>query len=106
MKSCCPRACCPLRLYLPRQPLTICKRAHPPVCAVNRTAETDGAGSTRTPAAKAAIFTGLYATLGGVALCIAPVSVFSLLFDASSVPQGWIRVGGEYREHEFPLDGV
>ncbi|KAG1672137.1 hypothetical protein FOA52_001725 [Chlamydomonas sp. UWO 241] len=48
----------------------------------------------QSPAAKAAIFTGSYAAVAGLALMLAPMSAFGLLFDASSVPRGWIRVGG------------
>ncbi|KAJ9512927.1 hypothetical protein QJQ45_029051, partial [Haematococcus lacustris] len=48
----------------------------------------------RTPAAKAAIFTGTYAITAGLALLAFPVTSFGLLFDASAVPTVWIRVGG------------
>ncbi|GFH25249.1 uncharacterized protein HaLaN_23182, partial [Haematococcus lacustris] len=48
----------------------------------------------RTPAAKAAIFTGTYAITAGLALLAFPVTSFGMLFDASAVPTGWIRVGG------------
>ena len=38
--------------------------------------------------------TGLYATIAGLALLVAPVTSFGLLFDARSVPTCWIRLGG------------
>uniref|UniRef100_A0A383V6C6 Uncharacterized protein n=1 Tax=Tetradesmus obliquus TaxID=3088 RepID=A0A383V6C6_TETOB len=46
------------------------------------------------PAAAAALFTGLYALLAGVALLAAPKAVLGLLFDVSTVAAGWIRLGG------------
>jgi hypothetical protein len=46
------------------------------------------------PAAAAAIVTGVYATLAGAALALAPRTTFGLLFDAAAVPVGWVRVGG------------
>ena len=46
------------------------------------------------PAATAALFTGAYALAAGAALVAAPKAALGLLFDASAVPPGWIRVGG------------
>lgn len=42
----------------------------------------------------AALFTGTYITLVGLAVLIWPVRVFSLLFNAKTIATGWIRVGG------------
>ncbi|GBF98271.1 hypothetical protein Rsub_10934 [Raphidocelis subcapitata] len=73
------------------QPLGRARPAAPAVAAV-------GASLARWrrayPAAVAAAFTGLYALLAGAALVAAPATVFGLLFDAASVPKGWIQVGG------------
>jgi len=44
---------------------------------------------------RAALVTGAYATVAGLALCAAPRSVLGLLFaEAATLPRGWIRVGG------------
>ncbi|KAK9817031.1 hypothetical protein WJX72_008675 [[Myrmecia] bisecta] len=52
-------------------------------------------GSPSEPAAaSAAWFTGAYILLVGLALIAAPTTMFGLLFDASAVTPGWIRVGG------------
>ncbi|GLC41727.1 hypothetical protein PLESTB_000683700 [Pleodorina starrii] len=46
------------------------------------------------PHVAAAVFTGTYAVIFGVALALAPKQVFGLLFGAETVSSGWIRVGG------------
>lgn len=46
------------------------------------------------PTARVALRTGVYITSLGLAVLVAPVTTFGLLFDASTVPQGWVRVGG------------
>eukprot|EP00198_Chlamydomonas_reinhardtii_P003386 XP_001692722.1 predicted protein [Chlamydomonas reinhardtii] len=47
-----------------------------------------------TPQIQAALFTGTYAVIFGLALCLVPQQVFGLLFAAETVSSGWIRVGG------------
>ena len=47
-----------------------------------------------THADSAAKFTAAYACALGAALMAAPTPVFSLLFDASAVPRGYVRLGG------------
>ncbi|GFR44409.1 hypothetical protein Agub_g5642, partial [Astrephomene gubernaculifera] len=53
---------------------------------------------TNTPANQAAhktaFFTGSYAVAFGLALTIAPKTIFGLLFRSETVSSGWIRVGG------------
>lgn len=44
--------------------------------------------------ARVAMRTGVYITALGLAVLVAPVATFGLLFDASLLPAGWIRVGG------------
>eukprot|EP00899_Mesostigma_viride_P024118 jgi/Mesvir1/4891/Mv11158-RA.1 len=45
-------------------------------------------------AGKSAAFTGAYIFLVGLALLVAPLTVFGLLFDVRTITGGWIRVGG------------
>ncbi|KAK9803452.1 hypothetical protein WJX73_002720 [Symbiochloris irregularis] len=47
-----------------------------------------------TPTAKAAAFTGLYILAAGVALLLAPGTIFGLLFSARDVSTTYLRVGG------------
>ncbi|KAF5841157.1 hypothetical protein DUNSADRAFT_14159 [Dunaliella salina] len=83
-----PRAADALK-YLPSN--SSCSPSRLQVCSSHHPDQDVGS---RTPAAKAAIFTGTYATVAGLALTMSPVTVFGLLFDATAVPRGWIRVGG------------
>lgn len=46
------------------------------------------------PAAKASLFTGAYITAVGFLLLVAPVTIFSLLFDPRTIAPGWIQVFG------------
>eukprot|EP00192_Tetraselmis_astigmatica_P002157 CAMPEP_0117690504 /NCGR_PEP_ID=MMETSP0804-20121206/25163_1 /TAXON_ID=1074897 /ORGANISM="Tetraselmis astigmatica, Strain CCMP880" /LENGTH=988 /DNA_ID=CAMNT_0005503557 /DNA_START=93 /DNA_END=3058 /DNA_ORIENTATION=+ len=46
------------------------------------------------PPLMAAMITGAYISLAGLLLMAAPVTVFGLLFDASKIAAGWIRVFG------------
>ncbi|KAG2423440.1 hypothetical protein HXX76_015311 [Chlamydomonas incerta] len=70
--------------------------------AVRVRAGAEGAASRQQPASapsgtphiQAALFTGTYAVIFGLALCLAPQQVFGLLFAAEAVSSGWIRVGG------------
>lgn len=44
--------------------------------------------------ASAAMFTGAYVLVAGLALILFPLLTFGLLFDPRILPIGWIRVGG------------
>uniref|UniRef100_A0A7S3QQ87 Uncharacterized protein n=1 Tax=Dunaliella tertiolecta TaxID=3047 RepID=A0A7S3QQ87_DUNTE len=99
------KGACLQRTFRTRRTLAAGLRKQPPsnsrcgpsklqVCRANSVHHPSQEAGSRTPAAKAAIFTGTYATIAGLALVISPVTVFGLLFDASAVPRGWIRVGG------------
>uniref|UniRef100_A0A7S3XCQ5 Septum formation inhibitor MinC C-terminal domain-containing protein n=1 Tax=Picocystis salinarum TaxID=88271 RepID=A0A7S3XCQ5_9CHLO len=50
--------------------------------------------TTFSAAGKAALFTGAYIGLVGLALMIAPVTCFGVLFDTRVISSGWIRVFG------------
>ncbi|DBA85210.1 TPA: hypothetical protein ACH3X2_005916 [Trebouxia sp. C0005] len=48
----------------------------------------------RNEPASAAMFTGAYILVAGLALIVFPLLTFGLLFDPRLLPVGWIRVGG------------
>ncbi|KAG2429964.1 hypothetical protein HYH02_013915 [Chlamydomonas schloesseri] len=70
--------------------LAVCVRAGAEGAASRQPA----AAPSGTPHIQAALFTGTYAVVFGLALCLAPQQVFGLLFAAETVSSGWIRVGG------------
>ncbi|EFJ46587.1 hypothetical protein VOLCADRAFT_93052 [Volvox carteri f. nagariensis] len=62
------------------------------VCAAS-SCDKPSTASTR-PHIAAALITGTYAIIFGIALVLAPKTVFGLLFKSETVSSGWIRVGG------------
>jgi hypothetical protein len=60
----------------------------------NRATRSAEASAPLSKPAWAALVTGAYITLVGLAVLIWPVRVFGLLFNAKTIAPGWIRVGG------------
>ncbi|GIL89836.1 hypothetical protein Vretifemale_17539 [Volvox reticuliferus] len=72
-----------------------CPKVHKAPVTIFAAARNERPSTTKAqPHISTAIFTGTYATIGGIALVLAPKQTFGLLFGAEPVPLGWIRVGG------------